>query len=151
MTVIDEWTGRHANALRAALRLTNEAFAEHLGISPRTVTKWRERPEMVPSAQLQEALDTSLRDAGPDAKLRFTSNLGLEEQPIPLDQAALTQLNTAIGDLVRVLARLELAERQRCPGHRFRSGPQGHWMSVPHGDPPDLGDTHAYPPSIHDR
>ena len=113
MTVIDEWTGRHANALRAALRLTNEAFAEHLGISPRTVTKWRERPEMVPSAQLQEALDTSLRDAGPDAKQRFTANLGLEEQPLPLDHVALTQLNTAIGDLARVLARLQLAERQR--------------------------------------
>ncbi len=112
MTVIDEWTGRHANALRAALRLTNEAFAEHLGISPRTVTKWRERPEMVPSPHLQEALDTSLRDAGPDAKLRFAANLGLQPPP-PLDQAALKQLNIAIGDLARVLARLQVADPQR--------------------------------------
>lgn len=112
MTVIDEWTGRHANALRAALRLTNEAFAEHLGISPRTVTKWRERPEMVPSPQLQEALDTSLRGAEPEAKLRFSANLGLQ-QPAALDQAALKQLNIAVGDLARVLARLQLADPQR--------------------------------------
>ena len=54
MTVIEEWTGRHAHALRTALRLTNEAFADKLGISPRTVTKWRERPEMVPSPHLQD-------------------------------------------------------------------------------------------------
>jgi hypothetical protein len=117
MTVIDEWTGRHANALRAALRLTNEAFAEHLGIAPRTVTKWRERPEMVPSPQLQEALDTSLRDAAPDARLRFNANLGLDQQPLPIDPVALTQLHTAIGDLARVLARLQLADPQQSPTH----------------------------------
>ncbi|WP_405060373.1 helix-turn-helix domain-containing protein [Kribbella sp. NBC_01505] len=116
MTVIDEWTGRHANALRAALRLTNEAFAEYLGISPRTVTKWRERPEMVPSPPLQEALDTSLRNAAPDARLRFAANLGLD-QPVPIDQDSLTQLNTAIGDLARVLARLQPADPQESPTH----------------------------------
>ncbi|HEY0694549.1 MAG TPA: helix-turn-helix transcriptional regulator, partial [Kribbella sp.] len=76
MTVVDQWTGRHARALQAAMRLTNEAFAEHLGVSPRTVAKWRERPEMIPSPQLQEALDTSLKLAAADTKLRFTSNLG---------------------------------------------------------------------------
>ena len=56
MTVIEEWTGRHAHALRTALRLTNEAFAERLGISPRTATKWRERPEMVVSPHLLSVL-----------------------------------------------------------------------------------------------
>jgi DNA-binding transcriptional regulator YiaG len=60
MTVIDQWTGRHARALQAAMRLTNEAFADHLGVAARTVAKWRERPDMVPSPQLQEALDTAL-------------------------------------------------------------------------------------------
>jgi transcriptional regulator with XRE-family HTH domain len=106
MTVIDQWTGRHAHALRAAMRQTNEAFAEHLGVSARTVAKWRERPEMVPSPQLQEALDTSLNLAPPDARARFTANLGAEEAPPTLDDSVLGQLHAAVGDLARVLARI---------------------------------------------
>ena len=113
MTVIDEWTGRHAHALRAALRLTNEAFAEQLGISPRTVTKWRERPELVPSPYLQGALDTLLSQATPDAAARFAANLGLDQRRIPIDHTVLTQLNTALGDLARALARLETEGPER--------------------------------------
>ena len=37
MEVIASWTGRHADALRQALRMTNESFAEHLGVAVRTV------------------------------------------------------------------------------------------------------------------
>jgi hypothetical protein len=117
MTIIEKWTGRHAYALRDALRMTNEAFAEHLGIAPRTVTKWRERPEMVPSQYLQQALDTSLRQAPPDAQVRFTANLGLDEPQIVLDHTMLSQLNVAIGDLARAVARLESAEPERSPAH----------------------------------
>jgi hypothetical protein len=111
MTVIDQWTGRHAHALRAAMRQTNEAFAEHLGVSARTVAKWRERPEMVPSPQLQEALDTSLNLATPDARARFAANLatadlGAEDHPPTLDDSVLGQLHAAVGDLARVLARM---------------------------------------------
>jgi transcriptional regulator with XRE-family HTH domain len=113
MTVIDEWTGRHAHALRTALRLTNEAFAEHLGISPRTLTKWRERPEVVPSPFLQEALDTFLKQAPPDAHLRFAANLGLDQRRMPIDDNVLTQLNTALGDLARALARLQAEDPER--------------------------------------
>ncbi|TDO44483.1 hypothetical protein EV651_1335 [Kribbella sp. VKM Ac-2571] len=115
MTVIEEWTGRHAHALRTALRLTNEAFAEQLGISPRTLTKWRERPELVPSPFLQEALDTYLQKAPPEAHLRFAANLGLEQDPGPIDKTVLTQLNTALGDLTRVLARLQAEDPERSP------------------------------------
>jgi transcriptional regulator with XRE-family HTH domain len=117
MTVIDEWTGRHAHALRTALRLTNEAFADQLGISPRTVTKWRERPEMVPSPHLQDALDTSLNQASPDARVRFAANLGLDHHRLPLDRSALDQLNAALGDLARALARLESEDPERSPAH----------------------------------
>jgi len=116
MTVIDEWTGRHAHALRTALRLTNEAFAEQLGISPRTITKWRERPELVPSPYLQEALDTFLKQAPPDAKLRFAANLGLDQRPLPIDDSVLDQLHTALGDLARALARLQ-PDDPRSPTH----------------------------------
>lgn len=115
MTVIDEWTGRHAHALRTALRLTNEALAEQLGISPRTATKWREDPEKVPSPHLQEALDTMLKQAPPDARARFMANLGLDERRIPLDESVLNQLNTALGDLARALARLQTEDPERSP------------------------------------
>ncbi|MFF0341943.1 helix-turn-helix domain-containing protein [Kribbella sp. NPDC004875] len=115
MTVIDEWTGRHAHALRTALRLTNEAFAERLGISPRTLTKWRERPDVVPSPYLQEALDTYLSQAPPDAQVRFSANLGLDQRRVPIDDTVLTQLNTALGDLARALARLQTEDPERSP------------------------------------
>jgi transcriptional regulator with XRE-family HTH domain len=105
MTVIDQWTGRHANALRAAMRMTNEAFAERLGVASRTIAKWRERQEMVPSPQLQEALDTMLHQANDETRARFAANLGVEDRPV-LDAVLLSQLNTAVGDLSRVLARM---------------------------------------------
>jgi transcriptional regulator with XRE-family HTH domain len=117
MTIVEKWTGRHAHALRDALRMTNEAFAEHLGIAPRTVTKWRERPDMEPSPHLQQALDTSLRQAPSDAQVRFAANLGLDEPQIVLDHTALSQLNVALGDLARAVARLESAEPERSPAH----------------------------------
>ena len=93
------------------MRLTNEAFAEHLGVAPRTIAKWRERPEMVPSPQLQEALDTSLNLATQETRARFTANLGVEDRP--LDESLLSQLHTAVGDLTRVLARM--ADKQTGP------------------------------------
>jgi hypothetical protein len=115
MTVIEEWTGRHAHALRTALRLTNEAFAEQLGISPRTLTKWREKPELVPGPYLQSALDTYLSQASPEAKVRFAANLGLDQRRVPIDSTVLSQLNSALGDLARALARLQAEESQRSP------------------------------------
>jgi hypothetical protein len=117
MTIIEEWTGRHAHALRTALRMTNESFAYHLNVAPRTVAKWRERPEMVPSKQLQQALDNSLRQAPPDAQVRFAANLGLDEPQIVLDHDVLSQLNEALGGLARAVARLESAEPERSPAH----------------------------------
>jgi len=115
MTVVDEWTGRHADALRTALRLTNEAFAEQLGISPRTITKWRTRPDMVPSPYLQDLLDTYLSQAPPDAQIRFAANLGLDQRRVLIDEKLLAQLNTALGDVARALARLQAEDSERSP------------------------------------
>jgi DNA-binding transcriptional regulator YiaG len=75
MVVIERWTGRHARALQVALRMTNEAFAEHLGVAVRTVAKWRERPEMVPTLHLQDVLDTALDRSSDPAKSRFVAIL----------------------------------------------------------------------------
>lgn len=127
MTVIDQWTGRHARALQAAMRLTGEAFAEHLGISPRTVAKWRKRPDMVPSPQLQEALDTSLTMASPEAQTRFAASIGVPQPELPaLDDSMVDQLHAAVGELSRILAALQTNEVQlagRAGGTSESSGP----------------------------
>ena len=61
--VVAAWTGRHADALRQALRMTNERFAEHLGVAVRTVANWRARPDVVPMPGTQEILDAALAQA----------------------------------------------------------------------------------------
>lgn len=72
MEVVDLWTGRHANALRAALRLTNEAMARELGTAVRTVAKWNAEPTLVQSPELQRALDTLLARAAAQDQRRFS-------------------------------------------------------------------------------
>jgi len=71
MVVVDRWTGRQAFALQTALRLTNETFARHLGVSVRAVAKWHALPHLVPVIELQRALDTVLSRAGNEARQRF--------------------------------------------------------------------------------
>jgi hypothetical protein len=71
VTVVDVWTGERAAALRAALRLTNESFAAHLGTSVRAVAAWNASPHLVPMPEVQRALDTVLRRATPDEQSRF--------------------------------------------------------------------------------
>jgi hypothetical protein len=65
------WTGELADALRQALRMTNESFADYLGAAPRTVAYWRKRPDMVPLSAMQQALDRALAEAPDSAKAQF--------------------------------------------------------------------------------
>ncbi|GLW90272.1 transcriptional regulator [Actinokineospora globicatena] len=65
------WTGRTAAVLQAALRLSQEAFAAHLGISARTVAAWHHKPTVKPQSEMQQLLDTALAQAAPDAQARF--------------------------------------------------------------------------------
>jgi transcriptional regulator with XRE-family HTH domain len=58
--------------LRRALRLSVRGFAEHLGVAPRTVTKWESLGiETAPRPDTQAILDTALGRADAEAKLRF--------------------------------------------------------------------------------
>jgi hypothetical protein len=75
MEPVQLWTGRTACALQAALRMTNESFAAHLGTAVRTVATWRQKPDRVPSAEMQQALDTTLERAGEGAQTRFTRSI----------------------------------------------------------------------------
>ena len=72
MQVIASWTGGQADALRQAMRMTNESFAGHLGVAVRTVAYWRNRPGMIPQQKLQEVLDAALEQADDRAKAQFS-------------------------------------------------------------------------------
>src|SRR5918997_2684338 len=74
MEPMQRWTGRNACALQAALRMTNESFAAHLGTAVRTVATWHQKPDRVPSAEIQQALDTTLERAGEGTQARFIRN-----------------------------------------------------------------------------
>jgi hypothetical protein len=80
MDVVTGWTGRAACALQAALRMSNEAFAEHLDIGVRTVAGWHQNPDMRPRPDNQQLLDTALARASAEAGERFAV---LTDQPAP--------------------------------------------------------------------
>ncbi|MFE9777757.1 NUDIX hydrolase [Streptomyces sp. NPDC005775] len=71
MEIVKTWTGRTACVLQAALRLTNEQFAEHLGISTRTVVRWHSSPDLAPRTEMQQLLDMTFEKAGDAVRRRF--------------------------------------------------------------------------------
>ncbi|MFF0876464.1 hypothetical protein [Micromonospora aurantiaca (nom. illeg.)] len=72
MATVTTWTGREANALRHALRMSVTMFAEHLGAARRTVAKWSSQGDKVlPRTDMQAALDTVLARATPEVRERF--------------------------------------------------------------------------------
>jgi hypothetical protein len=80
MQVVTTWTGGRADTLRQALRMTNESYAEHLGVAVRTVAYWRKRPEIVPQPAIQETLDAALDHAPDRAKAQFAALVGEAER-----------------------------------------------------------------------
>jgi len=86
--VVDVWTGRRANALQRALRLTNEGLAELLGTAVRTVAKWSAEPSLVPVADMQQALDTLLSKSPDEAKARFAMLVSSEDPHLPAAKVA---------------------------------------------------------------
>ncbi|WP_338597120.1 transcriptional regulator [Saccharopolyspora sp. SCSIO 74807] len=73
MDMTSGWTGSAACALQAALRLSNEGFAEHLGVATRTVAGWHQKPDMRPKPEMQQLLDTALDQASAPVKDRFAA------------------------------------------------------------------------------
>jgi hypothetical protein len=71
VSVVASWTGSRADALRRALRMTNESFAAHLGVAVRTVAYWRADPDVVPRPGMQEILDTALATAPGSVQEQF--------------------------------------------------------------------------------
>jgi transcriptional regulator with XRE-family HTH domain len=99
--VITVWSGREARALRAGLRMTIEAFAQHLGVAVRTVAKWEAQgPKIVPTVGIQEVLDTALERATPAQQSRF--QMLLEESSAPDERVNHAMEHPASVDLVTV-------------------------------------------------
>jgi len=74
VSTVPQWSGREVRALRAARRMSLREFADHLGVSRRTIAKWEAGGRAIsPGPENQEALDSSLALAGPDVRARFTS------------------------------------------------------------------------------
>ncbi|GAA1272914.1 hypothetical protein GCM10009609_40010 [Pseudonocardia aurantiaca] len=72
MTTVRRWTGHETRALRMAPRLSVRAFAEHLGVAVRTVSKWESGTVgALPRPDTQAVLDTALSRADRAAQERF--------------------------------------------------------------------------------
>ena len=139
--IVDTWTGRHADALRRALRMTNEDFAAHLGVAVRTVAYWRSRPDMVMTNLSHQLLDTALAQAPERARAHLRILLDPGHRAVLIDPrhrggeggepgrtltggsgASLTEWLTAtstsdraIGDLDEAVAALARAHPHRAP------------------------------------
>jgi transcriptional regulator with XRE-family HTH domain len=82
VATVHHWTGLEARALRLALRMSVRAFAEHLGVGVRTVSKWEKLlTGTEPRPDTQAILDTALARADPAVHLRFETNLSEAGRP----------------------------------------------------------------------
>jgi hypothetical protein len=135
------WTGREACALQAALRLSNEAFAEHLGVGVRTVASWHQKPALRPRPEMQQILDAALDRAPQAVRDRFAALVGgrkadskpAADQRLGADPhigAALEQLDqdagwepgTARGEVSARMAGLDVRDLQDRASRRRRVG-----------------------------
>jgi 8-oxo-dGTP diphosphatase len=87
------------------MRMTNDAFAERLGISARTITRWHANPEMTHRTEVQQILDTAYEQAGETVQRRFALLL---RPPAPRMEAQALRVAIAVvlrGDDVLLVCR----------------------------------------------
>lgn len=104
MDLVNAWTGRTACALQAALRLTNESFAAHLGVAVRTVATWHQKPDLIPKSEMQQLLDTTLEQAPNSTKTRFARLVAGDPKAaseVPSDPSPGHALRVAIAVVVK--------------------------------------------------
>ncbi|GAA1270195.1 hypothetical protein GCM10009677_23680 [Sphaerisporangium rubeum] len=94
---IQIWSGREVRALREAKRMSIRAFAAHLGVSERMVSKWEAAGTGIhPRPVNQAALDSSLAASTSDEHARFAGLV----TPATLTRAGLVPAGPARADLV---------------------------------------------------
>ncbi|GAA0372889.1 hypothetical protein [Streptomyces blastmyceticus] len=143
MATVHHWTGLEARALRLALRMSVRAFAQHLGVAVRTVSKWEKHLAATePRPDTQAILDTALARADSSVHLRFETFLSEAGGP-----PATTHRVTSAGpraweyeswtdDLDRVVVALS---RQN---FAFADNLLGRWLT--RFQPPELDDKGLY-------
>ncbi|MFF8868173.1 NUDIX domain-containing protein [Streptomyces sp. NPDC015139] len=101
MDVVEVWNGHYACALQAALRMTNEAFAERLGIAPRTVAVWHANPDVVLRRETQQLLDTVHEAVSPAVRKRFVLILKSDQAAVGTGGSSVQMLRVAVAVVVR--------------------------------------------------
>jgi 8-oxo-dGTP pyrophosphatase MutT (NUDIX family) len=94
----EKWTGRTARLLQDAFRMTNDEFAERLGISTRTVVRWHSNPALQPRMEMQQLLDTTYERADATVRNRFRQLLS---PPSAKEVSAVQALRVAIAAVRR--------------------------------------------------
>ncbi len=93
MTVV-KWTGREAQALRQARRMSLRAFAAHLGVAPASVANWEKRGERIRLRhETQQILDRDLSQAGDDVCERFDAAV-TDAAAIPMPPLSIEDLGS---------------------------------------------------------
>ncbi|TWG07563.1 hypothetical protein FHU35_11180 [Saccharopolyspora dendranthemae] len=109
MNLVSSWTGRTACALQAAMRMSNDEFAAHLGIGLRTVAGWHEKPNRRPQSEMQRTLDTALAREHEAIKARFAElvkDSAAPAEPV-VDEAAANDAEKRLSDDPDIGAALE--------------------------------------------
>lgn len=104
------WRGREAVALQSALRMSHEAFAEHLGVAVRTVAAWHGDPSITPRHDIQEALDTAYERIAEEPRRlrRFMYAMGQPQTDSAVVMAAqIATMQARIEELQEQLAALK--------------------------------------------
>ncbi|QXE35514.1 NUDIX hydrolase [Streptomyces sp. GMY02] len=112
MDVVEIWSGQHACTLQAALRMTNEAFAERLGIAQRTVATWHTNPAVVPRAEMQQLLDEVYETASPAVRRRFALLASSEGTAAVAGSPAVQPLRVAVAVVIRADQTLLVCRRE---------------------------------------
>ncbi|MFD7016651.1 NUDIX hydrolase [Streptomyces sp. NPDC059928] len=104
MEVVDVWTGHLACTLQSALRMTNESFANRLGISSRTVATWHSDPDVIPRPEMQQLLDSVHEGAPGTVRKRFALMTAETSQA---ETAAMTPKAQALRVAIAVVVRAD--------------------------------------------
>jgi len=119
------------------MRLTNEAFAERLGISERTISRWHASPEMKHRTEVQQILDIAYREAGDEVQRRFAL---LVRPPAPRMEAQALRVAIAVvlrgDDVLLVCRRGDGSIRWQFPAGMVKPGavPEAVAVQETHGE-----------------
>lgn len=105
--------------------MTNEAFAERLGISARTITRWHANPGMIHRTEVQQILDLAYEGAGEAVQRRFSLLIRPPSDRSPIHAQALRVAIAVVlrgDDVLMVCRRGDGALRWQFPAGMVKPG-----------------------------